>query len=54
MKFTTEKRLHEIIRDLPEAAKAEKFLQYGYITLEEALESIAQAIREEKERSAAR
>ena len=51
MKYTTEKILHEIIRDLPAAQRTERLLDRGYITIEEALENIAQTIREEKERS---
>ena len=52
MKFKTEKMLHEIIKDLPEAAKIERLLERGYITIEEALQSISEAIKAEKERSA--
>lgn len=51
MKFKTEKILHEVIRDLPEAANIENMLYRGFITIEEALEAMAQVIREEKERS---
>lgn len=47
-KFTTEKRLHEVIRDLPKAQAVERSLNRGYITLEEALITIANIIREEK------
>ena len=51
MKFKTEKILHEVIRDLPEAARIDKALTDGKCTIEEALEAIAYFIREEKERS---
>ena len=48
-KFTTEKRLHEVIRDLPEAAKIDRMLERGYLTLEDALLSIATEIKKERE-----
>lgn len=51
MKYSIEKVLHEIIRDLPEAAKAERQFERGYILPEDALTAIAQAIKEERERS---
>ena len=37
-----------MIRDLPEAANIEKMLSKGYITIEDALTAIADAIREER------
>lgn len=52
MKFTIEKMLHEIVRDLPAAQRTERLLDRGYITLEEALENIAQTIREERSKKA--
>lgn len=48
VKFATEKRLHEIIRDLPEAAKVNKALERGVITLDEALSQIALIIKAER------
>lgn len=48
-KYRMEKMLHEIIRDLPEAAKVESCLDRGYITIEDALTVVARIIRAEKE-----
>ena len=50
-KFKTDKILHEVIRDLPAAQRTERLLDRGHITIEEALENIAQTIREEKARA---
>ena len=52
MKYSIEKALHEVIRDLPAAQRTERLLDRGYITLEEALENIAQTIREERSKRA--
>ena len=46
-----EKVLHEIIRDIPEAEEVTRLFDNGMITFDEALNSIAFAYREEKERS---
>ena len=51
VKYKSEKMLHEVIRDLPRAAKLEAYLDRGMITIEEALSGIAEAIREEKQRA---
>lgn len=51
MKYKIEKVLHEIIRDLPDAMDAERLFNRGYILPEEALEKIALAMKEERERS---
>ena len=49
MKFRIEKILHEVIRDLPEAATINSRLDRGYITTAEALEELARIIRKEKQ-----
>lgn len=49
-KFSTEKVLHEIIRDLPDAARAELNYNKGLITFDEALRQIADAYRKEREK----
>ena len=51
MKYRTEKVIHEIIRDLPTAAKAEQQLDAGLILIEDALQTIADAIRTEREKA---
>lgn len=48
-KYRMEKMLHEIIRDLPEAAKVDRCLDRGYITIEDALTIVSRIIRAEKE-----
>ena len=50
MKYELEKRLHEIIRDLPEAMLAEVAITKGIITTEEALKTIVEAMQESKNR----
>ena len=50
-KYNLEKVLHEIIRDIPGAAKVEQYFSKGIITIEEALYQISIIIREEKEKS---
>ena len=47
MKYEIEKRLHEIIRDLPDCQRIENHLKRGRITTAEALEAVAQIVREE-------
>lgn len=44
-KFEIEKVLHELIRDLPDAQKAEKYFHRGLITVDETLRMIANAYR---------
>lgn len=44
-KFEIEKVLHELIRDLPDAMKAEKYYNRGLITADETLRWIANAYR---------
>lgn len=44
-KFEIEKVLHELIRDLPEAQKAEMYFNRGLITVDETLRLIASAYR---------
>ena len=44
-----EKRLHEIIRDLPDARHINTALEKGLITLDEALLCIANIIKAERE-----
>lgn len=51
MKFELEKVLHEIIRDLPEAAKIERRYKNGFCTSFDAFQEIADAIRAEKEKA---
>lgn len=51
MKYRTEKVVHEIIRDLPKAARLETMLDRGEILIEDALSGIADAIRAERQRS---
>ena len=46
-KYEIEKVLHEIIRDLPEAATTAKAYKRGVITFDEALLSIAITYRRE-------
>ena len=46
-KYEIEKVLHEIIRDLPEAATTAKAYKRGVITFDEALYDIARAYRKE-------
>ena len=46
-KYEIEKVLHEIIRDLPEAATTAKAYERGVITFDEALCDIARAYRKE-------
>lgn len=48
-KYEIEKVLHEIIRDLPAAQKAEKMFAMGYLTADDTLDMIAKAFRTEKE-----
>lgn len=50
-KFVVEKRIHEIIRDLPEATKVNEALKRGLITLDDALLCIAKIIKSEKEKA---
>lgn len=50
-KFSTEKVLHEIIRDLPDAARAERNYNKGLITFDEAILLIATAYRKEMNKS---
>ena len=47
MKYEIEKRLHEIIRDLPDCQRIESSLKRGLITTAEALEAVAKVVREE-------
>lgn len=53
-KYRSEKVLHEVIRDLPEAQHIDRMLVRGCITVEEALRGIADAIAEERRAAAAR
>lgn len=53
-KYRSEKMLHEVIRDLPEAQHIDRMLVRGYITVEEALRGIADAIAAERRAAAAR
>lgn len=48
-KYRIEKILHEAIRDLPDASKANRAYERGYITLEDALKEIASTIKQERE-----
>ena len=52
MKFKTEKALHEVIRDLPDAMKIEEACEAGQITPFEALKAIVNAWDAEIERAA--
>lgn len=52
MKFELEKVLHEIIRDLPEAAKVNESFRRGFSTNMNAFQRIADIIREEQEKAA--
>lgn len=51
-KYRIEKVLHEVIRDLPSASKANRAYELGFLTLDEALKEIADAIRQEYESKA--
>lgn len=50
-KFDTEKALHEILRDLPEARYWDKCFACGLLTIEESLQQIVNEIKEERERN---
>ena len=50
-KFTTEKILHELIRDLPEVKKANRNYERGFLTFDGFLMEVARAYREEKEKA---
>ena len=50
-KFTTEKILHELIRDLPEVERANRNYERGLITFDSFLENVARAYREEREKA---
>ena len=47
-KYRIEKVLHELIRDLPEVRKISCNYENGFLTLEDALEEIAEAVRKER------
>ena len=49
-KFVVEKRIHEIIRDLPDARHINTALERGLITLDDTLVSIASIIKQDRER----
>lgn len=49
-KYNLEKVLHEIIRDIPGAAKVEQKFNRGFMTFDDALKEIAFLYREEKEK----
>lgn len=48
-KYKIEKVLHELIRDLPEVRRMSEKFQYGYLSIEDALEEIAYVIRQERQ-----
>ena len=50
-KFATEKALHEIIRDLPNAKTWDSCFRRGLMTLDEALSAIADEIKKEREKA---
>ena len=47
-KYKIEKVLHELIRDLPEVRRMSEKFEYGYLTIEAALEEIAYIVRHER------
>lgn len=49
-KYNLEKVLHEIIRDIPGAAKVEQKFNRGFMTFDDALKEIASLYRDEKEK----
>lgn len=49
-KFKIEKQIHEVIRDIPEAAKINESLERGLITLDEALLKLILIIKKERMR----
>ena len=51
-KFEIEKKLHEIIRDLPAGHRINHNFERGIITLDEALKLLATVYRNEREREA--
>ena len=51
-KTRLEKSLHEILRDLPDAAKAAHYYERGYITFSEALATVLDAITADAIRAA--
>ena len=52
MKFELEKVLHEIMRDVPEAAAIDRKFKNGFLTNDDAFQTIAEIIRAEKEKAA--
>ena len=50
-KFSIEKTLHEIIRDLPSAERVERGYHIGILTFDEALMMIADAYRKERSKA---
>jgi hypothetical protein len=50
-KFATEKALHEIIRDLPNAKTWDACFRRGLMPLDEALNAIADEIRKERKKA---
>lgn len=50
-KFETEKALHEIIRDLPNAKTWDSCFRRGLMPLDEALSAIADEIKKEREKA---
>lgn len=51
-KFELEKKLHEIIRDLPAGHRINHNFERGIITLDEALKLLATVYRNEREKEA--
>ena len=51
-KYKVEKILHELIRDLPEAAKANDRFEKGFLTLDDFFAEVVRAYRAEMEKTA--